>query len=120
MENRENWIMMDRFFMFGVCFCLGIVALVMVNRVKMSYGLDGRIDLLRKESKVLVDKVLVMELEMLERDSMIMREVGVSEGKIMEYVRLRSESWDRAEALADSIDVMRKERERLINRDLKW
>ena len=82
--------------------------------------LRQRLDGVNVEVEMLLDKVMISELELRSRDSLLMLEIGKSEDQVMEYVRLRAESWTKAEALEDSIRVTQGRRDSLINRIISW
>jgi hypothetical protein len=114
-SSRVQMVFMFCFAVWGIGLSLGFMWTLGDND-----KLRERLDAVNEEAELLVDKVLMMDEELKARDSLLMSEIGKSEDQVMEYMRLRAESWTKAEALADSIKVKQAVRDSLINRDLKW
>ena len=123
LENIEKTIDMSRVVSVFVV-CLGLWCVVLSFGLLWTWGdndrLRERLEAVNGDADRLVDKVLLMEMELVDRDSLLLEEISRSEDQVMEYVRLRAESWSKAEALEDSIRVTQGRRDSLINRIISW
>lgn len=81
--------------------------------------LGDRLDGLLEEQRILEDGVMVRDMELMLRDSLLLEGLRESEVRMLEYVKLRSVSWGKAKGMEDSIMLLQMRRDSLIRELLK-
>ena len=104
--------------------CLGVwcmlLSVCMLFTFSDSDRMNQRMDAVVEERDMLLEKVLMMDMELSQRDSMVMVEIGKSERRLVGFMKARAESWVRAQELEDSIGLLRQDRDSLAKTFLKF
>ena len=85
-----------------------------------SRGMRDSIELLKEDADKIIERIELRDYDGRVRDSVMMLELSASEVRLEKWMVLHAESWKKADAYKDSIDVLRSRRDSLIRTFMEW